>query len=552
MNERQLYEYAEALFKKKWQLNSLHQEISDHFYPERALFTVTLRDLSEEFAEHMMTSYPALVRRELADQLGTMLRPRGKKWFNMAPVDPEREDDEAKRWLESATDIQRRAMYDPAAMLTRATKEGDNDFTTFGQCVMSSEMVWDNPNQEGPHLLHRTWHLRDCCWVEDKYGSIGSRFRRWKLTARDAARLFPGNINGKGIHTTVKNMATGTGAKPLQDVEIIHMVVEADLYDFDQKKLQGQPWVSIYYDPMNKWTIEVVPMWSPYYIIPRWQTVSGSQYAYSPATIVGLPDARLIQAMTRTLLEAGEKAVNPPLVAVDEVVRSDVSLYAGGITIVDRDYDERLGEALRPLTQDLRGLPFGSEMIADARQLIHAVFYLNKLTMPQRAPEKTAYEVSQIIQQYIRDAAPIFEPMETEYNGQLCEHDFELLRRAGAFGSPFDMPEKLQGARVEFKFSSPIHEAVEAEKASKFLEMRALLAEAVQMDQRTIALPDAKVAFRDALAASGIPMKWIRRETTVKQIEEAQEAAKQSQEILAAMEQASNVAANLSKAQPRQ
>jgi len=70
---------AKALFKKKWQLNSLHQEIADNFYPERALFTVTQRDLSEEFAEHMMTSYPALIRRELADQIGTMLRPRGKK-----------------------------------------------------------------------------------------------------------------------------------------------------------------------------------------------------------------------------------------------------------------------------------------------------------------------------------------------------------------------------------------------------------------------------------------------------------------------------------------
>jgi hypothetical protein len=539
MNERQLYEFAEAHFKKKWQLNSLHQE--DHFYPERALFTVTLRDLSEEFAEHMMTSYPALIRRELADQIGTMLRPRGKKWFNMAPVDPEREDDDAKRWLESATEIQRKAMYDPAAMLTRATKEADNDYVTFGQACMSSEIAWDDP-KEGPHLLHRTWHLRDMAWAEDKYGRIGSRFRRWKPTARDLSRYFPGRVS-----TTVNNQATGTGQKPLTEVDVMHMVVESDMYDFDNPR--GYPWVSIFYEYQNKHVIEAIPRWDPYYIIPRWQTVSGSQYAYSPATIVGLPDARLIQAMTRTLLEAGEKATNPPIVATEEVVRTDISLYAGGITWVDRDYDERLGDALRPISQDLRGIPIGNDMLQDSRQLIHAVFFLNKLNLPQRAPEMTAYEVGQRIQQYIRDALPIFEPMEMEYNGQLCEHDFELLQRAGAFGSPYDMPDSLQGARVEFRFSSPIHEAVEAEKASKFLEMKALLAEAVQMDESTLALPDAKVAFRDAMYAAGVPMRWVRDEATVEQIEEAKQAALQAQELLAGMETASKVAANLGQAQ---
>jgi hypothetical protein len=54
--------------------------------------------------------------------------------------------------------------------------------------------------------------------------------------------------------------------------------------------------------------------WSLIYVIPRWQTVSGSQYAYSPATVAALPDARLIQAMTLTFFEAGEKATNPPMV----------------------------------------------------------------------------------------------------------------------------------------------------------------------------------------------------------------------------------------------
>ena len=50
-------------------------------------------------------------------------------------------------------------------------------------------------------------------------------------------------------------------------------------------------------------------------------------------------------AMTLTLLEAGEKVVNPPLVATEQVVRSDVAIFAGGITWIDAEHDDRLGPA---------------------------------------------------------------------------------------------------------------------------------------------------------------------------------------------------------------
>lgn len=538
MNAKDMNQYADSLFTKKALLNSLHQEIADNFYPERADFAFK-REVGEEFADHLMTSYPVLIRRDLGDQMGTMLRPQAQPWFGMVPADPERaQDNESKRWLEAATAIQRRAMYDPAAMLTRATKEGDMDYATFGMAAISSELVFEQ--EEGPHLLHRNWHLRDMAWVEDKYGKVGARFRKWKPSARDLATLFPGKVSA-----SVQRLATGTGKRPLTEVEVLHMVVPADMYDINAGR---KPWVSVFYDVTNKVVIEHIATYSPHYIIARWQTVSGSQYAYSPATIVGLPDARLIQAMTRTLLEAGEKIANPPLKATDEVVRSDIAIYPGGITWVDRDYDEKLGPALEPLIADVRGIPIGSEMMLDARQIIGQAFFLNKLTLPLRAPEMTAFEVGQRIQQYIRDALPIFEPMEQDYNGQLVELDFDLLRRGGAFGSPFDMPASLQGARVTFRFMSPLHDAIDAQKAQKFVEMGALLAEAVNMDPSAANMPDAKVALRDALAGSGVPQKWIRSEVQVATIEAQQKQEIDAQQLLANMQAGAKATADLAKA----
>jgi hypothetical protein len=115
-------------------------------------------------------------------------------------------------------------------------------------------------------------------------------------------------------------------------------------------------------------------------------------------------------------------------------------------------------------------------MNADVRALIREAFYLNKLSMPQRGPEMTAYEVGQRVQEYIRNAMPIFEPMEAERNGQVCDLTFEIMFRNGAFGSPQDMPKSMSNKEIGFEFQSPLHDAIEAQKGQKFIEGQQMIA----------------------------------------------------------------------------
>ena len=176
-------------------------------------------------------------------------------------------------------------------------------------------------------------------------------------------------------------------------------------------------------------------------------------YNSSREFLFNLHDARLIQAVTYTLLEAGQKATNPPIIATENVVRGDVSLVAGGINWVDEAYDERMGAALRPLMQDKNGLPLGMELRADTKEMIAAAFYLNKLGLPpQGGPNMTAYEVGQRVQEYIRQALPLFEPMEVDYNGALCDASFSIMLNEGGFGSVDQIPASLMGSEINFKF----------------------------------------------------------------------------------------------------
>ena len=521
----------------------MYQEQADNFYPERADFTVT-RNMGEDIASTLTTSFPILARRELGSAVSAMLRPNNQDWYNIITDDFENLDMAGKAWLEHKSKIMRRIMYDRSAMFVRATKEADNDFVTFGNAVVSTEL---NPQRTG--LLYRCWHLRDVAWKENNEGKVDCIHRRWKPSARELAMTF----GADNLHEKVKECLNNPNKNPYTQFNCRHIVMPAGMYRSmkkdEDKRYERAPYIGIYIDVDNDHLIEETPLFTTVYSVPRWQTVSGSQYGYSPATIAALPDARLIQAMTLTLLEAGEKAVNPPMIAQSDVVRTDISIFAGGVTWVDSEYDERLGDSLRPISQDYSSLPFGMDMREDIKATIMEAFYLNKLNLPPtNTGDMTAYEVSQRVQEYIRNALPLFEPMETEYNGSVCENTFDILMREGAFGSVYDMPESLQNKEVQFKFESPLHEAVEKQKGHTFMEAKAMLAEAAAIDPSAVHMVDAQKALRDVLQGIGTPAKWMRDEANMQAIVNQDKQRQQQAQMLAAMEQGSKAAANAGRA----
>lgn len=516
---------SEQMFGKRSSLLSLWQELAEQFYPERAEFT-NIRYLGEEFMSNLTTSYPVLACRELGNTLSAMLRPKDQEWFMLSVSQPETLDQAGKRWLEWAGQTQRRAMYERAAMFARATKEGDRDYAAFGQCVISVEI-----RRAGNGFLYRNWHLRDVAWCENAEGKIDTIFRKWKPTARMLASLFPGKVSAS-VEKAAKE-------EPHREISCLHVVVPSDS-PMVSKKVR-QPFVSLHIDCESGHAMEEAGRWTLGYIVPRWQTVSGSQYAHSPATVAALPDARLIQAISLTLLEAGEMAAGPPMIAVQEAIRGDIDLRSRGITYVDSEYDEKLGEVLRPVTQNNQGLPFGLEVHDRVREMIAEAFFLNKLSLPPATGrEMTAYEVSQRVQEFIRTTMPLFEPIEEDYNGALCEETFELGLRAGLFG-PIEqsLPESLSGQEIQWQFVSPLSEAADRKKGAQYMETANLLAVASGLDPNAAMMLDAKTALRDALEGIGTPAKWVLPEEVVAEMEQA---AAQQQAMAATVQGVSGVA----------
>lgn len=520
---------GDRLFGKRENLLSFWNEVADQFAPDLADFTQT-QTLGTDYASNLVTSYPLIVARELCNSFGAMLRPSVKDAATMY-VDG-LEDHEGKAWLEWATKIQRRAMHDRAAQYVIAAKDGERDFTLFGQAVLTIDTMPDKSS-----LLFRSWHLRDTCWTNGLNGAVESVHRKWdNPTVQELARIF----GPEKLHPKVREQL-GAGKDPYCEIKCRHIVIPADHYHGEHKF--RTPLVSIYLDVDNEHIMEITGQRTNNYVIPRWQRIKGTQYATSPAVTCALPEARLLQAMTFTLLEAGEKATNPPMLATNEMIRGDINVAAGGITWVSAEYDERTGAVLRPLTQDKSGMPLGLELQQRSEDMLRKAFYADKLQLPQRGgPAETAYEVGQRVQQYIRDALPLVEPVEIEFNGGVWERAFEVLRVDGVFGPPDSFPESLRGADIEFKFASPLREQVDRQKGSIFLEGVQLLQAGAALDPAVANIPDAVTTMRDVLSGIGWDTKWVRSPEAAQAASDHQAEMAQAQQTLDAMGQAAGIA----------
>jgi len=514
---RTVIENGNQLFAEKLSLLTHWQDIADHFYYERADFTASL-SIGADFASHSMASEGALCRREMGDLYRAMLRP--SDFFEVKALDAKlNKDSEARAWLKYATDLQRAVMYRKEGGFTRATQAGDHDHVAFGQCVLEVA-----PTRDRRSIFYRNWHLRDCAWSETYGGGVGEVHRNCTTSLRNMMSLF-----GDKLPQALTKDAEKTPFKP---INARHVVVPAGSYDLGYSTRPGQNFASLWVLPDHDTVLENIPRAFRGYVIPRAATVSGTPYARSPFTSIILPDARFQQAITRILLEAGEKAIDPPMLAQTEVIRGDIGLYAGGITWVDQQYDEKTGEALRPVSSDYSGLPFGQELNDRTASIIRVGFMLDKVRLPEIG-DKTAYEVRKIIEQQMRANIPMFEPVEVEYNEPLCAETFAVMRSLGAFPGN-EIPEVLQHSEIEYSFRSPLKELEDDGMRQKMLEGFEVISAAAQLDPGVAKLPNPMAIARDMLRRSGWPEDWINDEKNVEAAIAQAQADAEAQETGAA------------------
>jgi len=250
------------------------------------------------------------------------------------------------------------------------------------------------------------------------------------------------------------------------------------------------------------------------FVVPRWDTSSGEIYGRSPG-MIALPDSETSNAMSETILVAGQKAADPPFFAPNDSSFDAINSFSGGISYYDVDTAVQLrGNPFFSMKNDYN-LPITRDMQFDTRQQIEAAFFKNVFNLPVRGPEMTATEVITRKEEFIREMGATFGRLESDYLAPQVETAFSLLLRAGEFNP---IPEILLDRDVRFEYTSPIKRIREqAEAAATRLWVQELM-ELKDVKPEILDLVDFDGVGRHAARALDLPIGVVASQDDVVKI----------------------------------
>ena len=496
------------------------QELAELMLPRRAAFTGERKE-GEKRSANIYDSTPMQARRGLSAAIDGLLKPKSKSWFSIEAEDEGlNRADGNKVWLEAAEERLFKAIYEPKARFIQRSGEVDDELVTFGTgCLFIGEAG------DLGRFLFRSIPLERLCVAENADGNIDTAFIRHPLTARQAEQRFGSDNLGAQTLQALK----GPNAEPDKLFEFLQVIQPRGERDPRRGDSQNLPIADLMVDVDSRHLVGEAGFHEFPLAVPRWDTATGEIYGRSPA-MIALGDSLTLQAQAETLLKAGQKQVDPPLLVGDDAVLGDIHTYPGGISYFDMEAARDLGG--RPPVMPLNSgadIPLGREMQQDCRDQIWAAFFRNVLGLPVDAAKMTATEVLERKDEFIRTIGPVFGRLEADYIAAVVERAFNIMLRAGGFSEP---PAALIGGQVHFRFVSPIEQArrqIEAAGMARSFELLAPLAAAqpdildnFDGDEIARATPDIFV----------MPKRWLRPKEKVAAMRSERARAAEAQSLL--------------------
>ena len=388
--------------RQNWE--SHWQEVADYMMPRKADVTKS-RSKGDKRTELIFDSSPLQAVELLAASLHGMLTNPSTPWFSLRFKQDEMEnEDEAKEWLESATETMYTAFN--KSNFQQEIFELYHDLITFGTAAMFIE------EDDEDLLKFSTRHINEIYIAENDKGKIDTVFRKFTLSARSAIQKFGENVS--------RNIQTVNAKDPYEEVDIIHAVYPRK--DFDPKKQDkgNMPFESVYLEAESGNELSVSGFREFPFVVPRYLKASHEIYGRSPA-MTALPDVKMLNEMSKTTIKSAQKQVDPPLLVPDDGFILPVRTVPGGLNFY------RSGTRDRIETLNIgANTPLGLNMEEQRRNSIRNAFYVNQLMM-QNGPQMTATEVIQRNEEKMRLLGPVLGRLQSELLKPLIDRTFSIL-----------------------------------------------------------------------------------------------------------------------------
>lgn len=437
---RRVLARADALSTQRTTFESHWQEVSDHLLGRR-MFSGTLTPGTKRH-DKIYDTTGLHASGLLTVGLHSLLSNPASRWFDVTTQTPELARlVPVREWLDAVTDRLYLALTRPHTNFNSNMLESYVDDVNFGTSVLAMEEI---PG-EGP--IYSAHPLGEFCIDQDRFGRIDTVCRRFLFTARQAKERF-GDRAGSAVEKRLTNK------KGEESLEFLHMVQPSTT----DKRLRytgtKMPWESIYISKEDGEIVDEGGFWHLPYAVTRWSKNAGSAYADACPGMDALPEARMLNQMSYTVLRAAQKATDPPLLLPNEGVMKPFRVNPGGTSYYDPMFATN-GNPVFTLPVDARGVGIGVEMLRDRQQKIQEHFLFEILSMI-RDPRMTATQVQAISNSVMRVVAPRLGGIQEQKLEPIVAWAFATELRAGRLPMP---PVELAGQTLRVVYQSPVARA---------------------------------------------------------------------------------------------
>ena len=511
--------------RQNWE--SHWQEVADYMQPRKADVTKS-RSKGDKRTELIFDGSPLQSVELLSASLHGMLTNPSTPWFSLKFKDQGMEgEDEAKAWLESATEVMYSAFNQ--SNFQQEIFELYHDLITFGTAAMFIE------EDEEDNLKFSTRHINEIYISENDKGRIDTVFRKFRISARAAIQKF-GNVS--------TNIAVIAKKDPYEEVEILHAVFPRSDFNPAKQDKENMPFESIYMDAESGDELSVSGFKEFPFVVPRYLKASHEIYGRSPA-MTALPDVKMLNEMSKTIIKSAQKQVDPPLLVPDDGFMLPVRTVPGGLNF----YRAGTRDRIEPLNIGANNT-LGLNMEEQRRNSIRNAFYVNQLMM-QSGPQMTATEVIQRNEEKMRLLGPVLGRLQSELLKPLIDRTFALILRKNLFRPA---PEFLAGPDIEIEYVSPLAKAQKSTELSSIMRAIEILGslsnvapvfDHINMDK----------LVRHLTSIVGVPQKILKPQS---ELDAERQAQAQQQEQMQQMQQVQQLAeaggkvAPLAKALPEE
>jgi hypothetical protein len=521
-------ESQRAIFETHW------REVAEICLPRQDIFWRRgMIPQGEKRTYRQFDSTAELALSRFVAAMVSMLIPRTQEWHKLIPEDPDLLEDEAStEYLDRLTKLLFKLRYDARANYQSEKSEVFSSVGAFGTGVLFVD------EDIGRNFRYRSCHLSEVFLAESHTGIIDSVYRKFPMTVRQIAQKW----GADNVPTQMKNALANS---PETEFDILHCVEPNEDYQTGKSTFRGMKFSSYYISIVGRKLLSQGGYRTMPYSIDRYVTGPREVYGRGPG-MLSLADNRMLQEMSKTVIRAAHKEVDPPLLLQEDGALQAFDLRPGALNY--GGVDEKGQQLVHPLVTNAR-IDIGLEMQEQRRKAINDTFLVSLFQILVENPQMTATEAMLRAQEKGALLAPTMSRAQ-EALGVQIEREIDLAFQAGLLNSLGPPPKALMEAGGSFKieYSSPLNRLMRAEEGVGILQLISDTLNLAQLDPSVVHLIDAEEAIRQLQGIRGAPPKIVRSPEAVQALKDQAAQQQQLAQMVAAAPQIAGAAKDLSSA----